>query len=78
MARALNGKDITGRVINVASVPHRSPFRYPGGKTWLVPYIRQWLTYLTPRPAILGEPFAGGAIVGLSALFDEHKKGCIK
>ena len=24
--------------VNVASVPHRSPFRYPGGKTWLVPY----------------------------------------
>ena len=25
-------------VINVSAVPHRSPFRYPGGKTWLVPY----------------------------------------
>ena len=25
-----------GRVVNVASVPQRSPFRYPGGKTWLV------------------------------------------
>ena len=29
------------KVVNVASVPHRSPFRYPGGKTWLVPRIRQ-------------------------------------
>ena len=24
-------------VVNVASVQQRSPFRYPGGKTWLVP-----------------------------------------
>jgi DNA adenine methylase len=70
MTRALNGNETTGRVVNVASVPHRSPFRYPGGKTWLVPYIRQWLTHLTPRPLALGEPFAGGAIVGLSALFE--------
>ena len=26
--------------VNVASVPQRSPFRYPGGKTWLVPQVR--------------------------------------
>jgi len=57
-------------VINVASVPHRSPFRYPGGKTWLVPRIRQWLRSLKPKPIELAEPFAGGAIVGLSALFE--------
>jgi DNA adenine methylase len=25
------------RPVNVASVPQRSPFRYPGGKTWFVP-----------------------------------------
>src|SRR5262245_57528510 len=57
-------------VINIAQVPHRSPFRYPGGKTWLVPKIRQWLTSLTPKPRELAEPFAGGATVGLSALFE--------
>lgn len=54
-------------VINVASVKHRSPFRYPGGKTWLVPRIYQWLDSLPHRPACLVEPFAGGAIVGLTA-----------
>lgn len=70
MAHELNGRKTTGRVVNVASVPHRSPFRYPGGKTWLVPRIRQWLTHLKPRPSTLGEPFAGGGIVGLSALFE--------
>jgi DNA adenine methylase len=57
-------------VVNVAAVPHRSPFRYPGGKTWLVPQIRQWLKSLSPRPRELAEPFAGGAIVSLSALFE--------
>ncbi|HEY4426533.1 MAG TPA: DNA adenine methylase [Pyrinomonadaceae bacterium] len=50
-------------IINVAAVPQRSPFRYPGGKTWLVPRIRQWLK---KRPAHFIEPFAGGAIVGLT------------
>src|SRR5881396_794504 len=58
------------RVINVASVPKRSPFRYPGGKTWLVPRIRQWLLSRPVRPADLIEPFAGGAIVGLTAAFE--------
>lgn len=55
------------RIINVASVPKLSPFRYPGGKTWLVPHVRQWLIGIAPRPAEFVEPFAGGAIVGLTA-----------
>src|SRR5918912_350606 len=54
------------QVINVASVPQRSPFRYPGGKTWLVPRIRQWLTSLKEKPAEFIEPFAGGGIVSLT------------
>jgi len=33
----------TQPVINVASVPQRSPFRYPGGKTWLIPTIGELL-----------------------------------
>jgi len=64
-------RDMARRVINVSAVPHRSPFRYPGGKTWLVPYVRQWLKSLTDKPAEFAEPFAGGGIVGLSMLFDE-------
>ncbi len=58
-------------VVNVASVPLRSPFRYPGGKTWLVPRARQWLHALPQRPARLVEPFAGGGIIGLTAAFEE-------
>lgn len=50
----------------MASVPQRSPFRYPGGKTWLVPRIRQWLASLPDQPAEFIEPFAGGAIIGLT------------
>lgn len=56
----------TRPVINVASVPQRSPFRYPGGKTWLVPYIRSWLKSLKTRPTFFVEPFAGGGIVSLT------------
>ena len=56
--------------INVASVPQRSPFRYPGGKTWLVPYIRQWLRSRPAKPSRLVEPFAGGAIVSLTAAIE--------
>jgi len=57
-------------IVNVASVPQRSPFRYPGGKTWLVPRIRQWLRNKPPRARELVEPFAGGGIVGLTAVFE--------
>lgn len=60
----------TEKTINVASVPQRSPFRYPGGKTWLVPYARLWLRS-RPKPVQeLIEPFAGGAIIGLTAAFE--------
>lgn len=56
--------------VNVASVPQRSPFRYPGGKTWLVPQVRAWLGSLARRPRRLIEPFAGGGIIGLTAAFE--------
>ena len=58
------------KIINVASVPQRSPFRYPGGKTWLVPYIRLWLLSYRRRIDEFIEPFAGGAIVGLTVAFE--------
>jgi DNA adenine methylase len=59
------------RVVNVASVPQRSPFRYPGGKTWLIPQIRAWLNSQPKRPSLLVEPFAGGGIVGLTVAFEK-------
>ncbi len=56
--------------MNVASVPMRSPFRYPGGKTWFVPYIRRWLRSDRSTVREFIEPFAGGAIVGLTVAFE--------
>lgn len=60
----------TAKPINVASVPLRSPFRYPGGKTWLVPYVRAWMASRVERPSLFLEPFAGGAICGLTVAFE--------
>jgi len=54
--------------VNVASVPQRSPLRYPGGKTWLIPHIRKWLG--GPPTPLLIEPFAGGGIVSLTAVME--------
>jgi DNA adenine methylase len=56
--------------VNVASVPQRSPFRYPGGKTWFVPIFRRWMGRMHPKPRTLVEPFAGGGIISLTALFE--------
>ncbi len=56
--------------VNVASVPQRSPLRYPGGKTWLIPHIRHWLGHMETKPNQLIEPFAGGAIVSLTAVME--------
>src|SRR5713101_6650352 len=56
---------LTG-IVNVASVPLRSPFRFPGGKTWLVPHIRRWLSRLDRGSCYFVEPFAGGSIVSLT------------
>src|SRR5437773_12357134 len=58
------------KIINVASVPHRSPFRYAGGKTWLIPHIRGWLSRRSVVAGTLLEPFAGGGTVGLTAIFE--------
>lgn len=56
-------------IVNVASVPQRSPFRYPGGKTWLIPIVRKWLTQNNKTTHLI-EPFAGGGIVSLTAAFE--------
>jgi len=58
------------KAVNVSKIPQRSPFRYPGGKTWLVPWIRLWFSNMTSKPTEFIEPFAGGAIVGLTAAFE--------
>jgi len=51
---------------NVAQVRQLSLFRYPGGKTWLVPEIRKWLISSKLSPSVFVEPYAGGAMAGLT------------
>lgn len=64
---SLFDETILRKIVNVASVPHRSPFRYPGGKTWLVPYVRRWIGSQPNKPVQeFFEPFAGGGIVSLT------------
>ncbi len=58
-------------VVNVAQIPQRSPFRYPGGKTWLVPTVRRWLTSVPRKPKHFIEPFAGGGIISLTVAFED-------
>jgi len=67
----LGEQSIKQSIINVASVPQRSPFRYPGGKTWLIPTVRQWLKQENKIVKELIEPFAGGGIVSLTAVFEK-------
>ena len=55
---------------NVAQVKQLSPFRYPGGKTWLVPEVRSWLVNAIRPPTVFVEPFAGGAMAGLTVAHD--------
>ena len=56
--------------VNVASVPQRSPLRYPGGKTWLIPHVRAWLGTQEPAARLLIEPFCGGGVVSLTAVME--------
>ena len=62
---------------NVATIPQRSPLRYPGGKTWFVPHIRAWLRQMEKKPDYLVEPFAGGAIVSLTAAMEGLARRCV-
>lgn len=66
---SIEREEVKNKVVNVASIPQRSPFRFPGGKTWLIPIVRKWLKqdkYIKE----LCEPFAGGGIVSLTAAFE--------
>ncbi len=63
--------------VNVATVPQRSPLRYPGGKTWLVPHIRAWLAAGVPAPRLLIEPFAGGGIASLTSVMEGLVDRCL-
>jgi len=61
--------------VNVSQVPQRSPFRYPGGKTWLIPTLRRWLNSLaSDKRKKFVEPFAGGASASLLAVMENFSE----
>ena len=59
------------RAVNVASVPQRSPFRYPGGKTWLAPQARAWIASQPTRPKRFVDVFTGGGSMALLAAAED-------
>lgn len=63
-------KEKHNNIVNVSKVAQRSPFRYPGGKTWFIPRLKAWI-YNLPRPTHFIEPFAGGGIASLTVGFEK-------
>jgi DNA adenine methylase len=60
---------------NISQVPHYSPFRFPGGKTWFYYFAKRWMA--DKRSKTLIEPFAGGASIGISAAIEKWVKQVI-
>ena len=56
-------------------MPQRSPLRYPGGKTWLIPHIRDWLRRAQAKTLV--EPFAGGGTASLTAVMEGLVSDCV-
>ena len=48
--------------------PTVTPLRYPGGKTWLLPYINDFLMFHKIELGTIVEPFAGSASVSIGLL----------
>jgi DNA adenine methylase len=53
---------------------HKSPLRYPGGKAKLVPFIQELFNSNRLADGHYAEPYAGGASVALSLLYDEYAR----
>ena len=49
-----------------------SPLRYPGGKLKVVDYVKQMFEVNDLKGGTYIEPYAGGASVALSLLFDKY------
>ena len=58
---------VESRIVNISQVNLLSPFRYPGGKTWLVPMVKRWILSFEKKYICI-EPFVGGGIISLSLL----------
>lgn len=73
----LKKETLDDTIVNVAQVHHLSPFRYPGGKTWLVPRAIKWIINQKDKPKIFIEPFVGGGIVSLTVAHEGLADKCL-
>jgi len=48
--------------------PSVTPLRYPGGKTWLLNYVKKFLSFHKLQPDIIVEPYAGSASISIGLL----------
>lgn len=71
VSRAKSVVPAEAKPVNVSKVRQLSPFRYPGGKTWLMPELRRWIWSLGHRPTVFVEPFAGGGIASLTVAIED-------
>jgi DNA adenine methylase len=55
-------------------VRYKSPLRYPGGKAKLAPFIQLLFEQNKLSDGHYAEPYAGGASVALSLLYDEYAR----
>ena len=62
----------SGSIPYYSSMPYYTPLRYPGGKRRLFGVVARLLEENELRGIQYAEPYAGGAAVGLSLLFEEY------
>lgn len=48
--------------------PSVTPLRYPGGKTWLLGYVKEFLEFHKLEPRVVVEPYAGSASISVGLL----------
>lgn len=58
--------------VPVAIHRYGSPLRYPGGKAKLAPVLRELITANNLGDGVYAEPYAGGAGLALTLLFDDY------
>lgn len=66
-----------GRIFKRKMNPYYSPLRYPGGKGKLADYVKRIIEVNELTGGYYVEPYAGGASVALSLLFNEYVSNII-
>lgn len=77
-ARVLTGMCVSDKICSSriestpvpSPIPHYSPLRYPGGKSWLAPELRLWFKRQAKEELV--ELFAGGAYASLLGVMEGY------